>query len=130
MGLLDNIISAAQNLSRERGQGTADQTQAQQERSVLDGIADMFKSNGSQNILDSFRNQGLGNILNSWIGTGSNSPISVDQLRNALGPDRIRQIASRAGISEDRVGNLLRDLLPNVVDRATPNGTADPDDKQ
>ena len=128
MGFLDSIISAAQNLSQERGQAPTGGNQAQHERSVLDGIVDMFKNSGSRDIVNRFNQQGLGNIINSWIGTGSNSPISIDQIRSALGSDRIRQLAQRAGIPEDKVTEHLRELLPGVVDRATPQGTIDHDD--
>ncbi|MBN1534530.1 MAG: DUF937 domain-containing protein [Spirochaetes bacterium] len=129
MGFLDNIMNAARALSQEQGGAAAAQGQPQQQqRSMLDGIVDMFKNDGVSTIIDRFRQQGLGDLVSSWIGTGSNRPISADQLRSVLGPERIRQLAQRAGITEDRVPDFLKDLLPNVVDRATPNGSVDPDD--
>ncbi len=133
MGFLDSIISAAQTLSQEQQGAAQAQSQAGQpaqttQKSLLDGVVDMFKNEGPQSILNRFREQGLGDLVSSWIGTGSNSPISTGQLREVLGPDRIRQLAQRAGITEDKVPDFLKELLPNVVDRATPNGTVDPDD--
>jgi uncharacterized protein YidB (DUF937 family) len=132
MGFLDQIISAAQELTREPGRTPAEGSQApqtsqapqaNQERSVLDGLVDMFKTGGAQNILGGFTSRGLGDIINSWIGTGANRPISSEQVRTGLGADAIRQLAQRAGISEDKVMEHLRNLLPGVIDRATPRGT-------
>ena len=134
MGFLDKIISAAQELARDQGQTTAVGNQAQQvnqagqvaqgnqENSILEGLVDMFKTRGTQNVLGGFTSQGLGGIINSWIGTGSNSPISPDQIRNGLGADAIRQLAGRVGIPEEKVTEHLRRLLPGVIDRATPGG--------
>jgi uncharacterized protein YidB (DUF937 family) len=127
MGFLDNIMNAARTITQEQGQA-AGQAQPQQHGSLVDGLVDMFRTDGAHNVIDRFRQQGLGDLVSSWIGTGSNRPISADQVRSALGPERIRQLAQRAGITEDRVPDFLKDLLPNMVDRATPGGSVDPDD--
>ena len=136
MGFLDNIVSAAQELMKQPGNTAAGDNQQNQQnqpnqdnqqRSVMEGLVDMFKTGGTQNILGGFTSQGLGGIINSWIGTGANSPISPEQIRNGLGADKIRQLAQRAGIPEDRVMEQLRNLLPGLVDRATPQGSIEPD---
>lgn len=130
MGFLDNIMTAARGLTQERGQGQTDQTQTQHERSLMDGITDIFKADGINNIMNRFKDKGLGDIISSWIGTGTNKIISATQIREVLGSDRLKQLAQRVGLPEERVSNMLKDLLPKVVDRATPQGNIDPDDSK
>ena len=65
---------------------------------------------------------GLGDVISSWIGTGSNLPISGSQLQNVLGNDTISRLASQSGLSTENVQSQLAHLLPQVVDKLTPNG--------
>jgi uncharacterized protein YidB (DUF937 family) len=77
---------------------------------------------GLDGLVKSFENQGLGNLISSWIGTGQKLPVSTDQLQNVLGSDTIRNLAAKAGIPADQAGSALSQLLPQLVDQATPNG--------
>jgi uncharacterized protein YidB (DUF937 family) len=72
--------------------------------------------------LQGFHENGLGDIVNSWIGTGQNLSISSEQIQQALGSDKIKQLAAGAGISSDTVGSQLASLLPAIIDKLTPNG--------
>jgi uncharacterized protein YidB (DUF937 family) len=36
----------------------------------------------------------LGDVAGSWVGKGANLPVSGEQVINALGSDKIREIAS------------------------------------
>ena len=77
---------------------------------------------GLGGLLDSFRQSGLGKPIDSWIGTGPNEPVSPGQLGNALGPNIIKTLAERSGISEEELLKQLTQVLPGVVDKLTPNG--------
>ena len=65
---------------------------------------------------------GLGDVVNSWIGMGKNLPISADQLNNALGSDKLKDIATKFGIPPDQLTQILAQHLPKVVDKLTPKG--------
>jgi len=73
-------------------------------------------------LLDKLQKGGLGNAINSWIGSGQNQPVSPGQLGSALGPDIIKTIAQRSGLSEEEVVKQLSQVLPGVVDKLTPQG--------
>jgi len=62
---------------------------------------------------------GLGEIVGSWLGNGENSPISMDQITDLLGADKISEFASTLGLSEESAKGALADALPQVVDQAT-----------
>ncbi len=73
-------------------------------------------------------NSGLGNIISSWLGQGENAPISTNQITDLLGSDKISEFASSLGLSEDSAKGALADALPQVIDKATPEGSSMVDD--
>jgi uncharacterized protein YidB (DUF937 family) len=84
------------------------------------GNTDMRSLGG---LLDQLQKSGLGPQVSSWLGNGANLPVSVDQLRSALGDDTIRQISQTLGLPVDQLLNQLSQHLPATVDKLSPNGT-------
>lgn len=77
---------------------------------------------GLGGLLDKLQKGGLGNEANSWVGSGQNQPVSPGQLGSALGPDIIKTLAQRSGMSEEELTRQLSQALPGFVDRLTPKG--------
>jgi uncharacterized protein YidB (DUF937 family) len=77
---------------------------------------------GLGGLLDKLRNGGLADAANSWVGSGPNQPVPPGQLGSALGPDVIKTLAQRTGLSEDELTKQLAQVLPGVVDKLTPAG--------
>ena len=77
---------------------------------------------GLGGLVDKFQKGGLGNVINSWVGPGQNQPVSPNQLGPALGPDIIKTLAQRSGLSEEELIRQLSQVLPGLVDKLTPNG--------
>jgi uncharacterized protein YidB (DUF937 family) len=77
---------------------------------------------GLGGLLNQFQQSGLGDVVKSWIGPGQNQPISPNQLGSALGPQIIKVLAQKTGMSEQEITAHLSQILPNAVDRLTPNG--------
>ena len=122
MGLLDGVLgSLAGNIGG--GQQGSENPLLQMALQMLahrgDGSA---CSGGLGGLVDAFQNAGMGEQLKSWIGTGANMPISADQLTNVLGPDKIREIANQLGMSHGEVSGGLADMLPQLIDKLSPNG--------
>jgi uncharacterized protein YidB (DUF937 family) len=65
---------------------------------------------------------GLGDVAGSWVGKGANLPVSGEQVINALGSDKIREIASNLGITNTEVADGLASALPQLIDKLTPDG--------
>ena len=87
------------------------------------------QNGGITGLIDKLRQSGLGSQASSWVGTGDNLPVSGDQLRNALGPGQLEQIASHFGITQDQATSGLAQVLPELVNQMTPAGEV-PDDHQ
>lgn len=62
---------------------------------------------------------GLGEIVGSWLGNGENASISMEQITDLLGSDKISEFASQLGLSDESAKGALADALPQVVDQAT-----------
>jgi uncharacterized protein YidB (DUF937 family) len=77
---------------------------------------------GLGGLIDKLQKGGLGNAINSWIGSGQNQPVSPGQLGSALGPDLIKMLAQRSGMSEEEITRQLSQILPGLVDKLTPQG--------
>ena len=70
-------------------------------------------------LVSSLSQNGLGEIVGSWLGEGENASISLDQVKDLLGSDKISEFASQLGLSEESAAGALADALPKVVDQAT-----------
>jgi len=73
-------------------------------------------------LLEGFQRAGYGEDARSWVGTGANAPISPDVIEQVFGRSGLAAIARQAGIGEVEASQGLAQLLPEVVDRVTPNG--------
>jgi uncharacterized protein YidB (DUF937 family) len=81
-------------------------------------------SGGLAGLAQMFGKKGLGDVVSSWISTGANLPISAEQLKGALGSDVIGQLAAKAGLSPQAATGALAQMLPELIDKLTPNGSA------
>jgi uncharacterized protein YidB (DUF937 family) len=79
-------------------------------------------SGGLNGLISQFASKGLGDIINSWIGTGKNLPVSADQLQSVLGNDTVKNLASKLGMESGALTSQLTNLLPEVVNKLTPDG--------
>jgi uncharacterized protein YidB (DUF937 family) len=77
---------------------------------------------GLGGVMDAFQKGGLGDVMSSWVGTGSNRPISVEQLSQALGPDMLSQFGKAAGLGTKDAGSALSSILPELINGLTPQG--------
>ena len=64
----------------------------------------------------------MGGLVSSWIGTGENQPVSGEQIEQTFGSDKIQEIAQKLGISGAEASGGLAALLPQIIDKLTPEG--------
>jgi uncharacterized protein YidB (DUF937 family) len=83
---------------------------------------------GLGGLLEQLQRTGFREQADSWVSRGANKPISPDAMSQIFGKDGLEAISRQAGISPDEVSHGLSELLPEVVDRMTPDGKVpDPD---
>lgn len=94
----------------------------------LGGLGSVLGGAGLGGLLDQFRQRGLSNQADSWVGTGANQALAPEDVDGVFGADGISRIAQEAGLSDIETREGLAQLLPDVVDRLTPNGQVPSDD--
>jgi uncharacterized protein YidB (DUF937 family) len=77
---------------------------------------------GLNSLVSSLQSGGLGDAVASWLGSGENASVAPEQLKSALGEDTISQFAEKAGVSGSEASSLLAGMLPQVVDKLSPDG--------
>lgn len=118
MALMDSLLNAAaQALGGKDENGQSSLTEMAMNLVQQQG--------GVCNLINQLQQGGLGDVLNSWVSNQqSNLPVSGSDLQNALGSDAISQVAQKFGLDSQQAGDMLAQILPNLVDKATPNGSA------
>jgi uncharacterized protein YidB (DUF937 family) len=118
MGLLNSVIGA---LANSNGRGYA-------HNPALNAVVGMLANNsqigGLEGLINRMQQRGLGEVASSWISTGQNLPISPDQLKSVLGKDVLEGLAEQFDLTHSDVAGQLSQLLPQVIDKLTPNGQA------
>lgn len=133
MGLLDGLIGNVLGSGPSSNQGQdplgsvlgrfGGGNQPRSGNLLLQLALSMLRQNGGlEGILGKFRESGLSHQADSWVSTGQNMSISADQLQNVFGPSTISELASRLGVSEQQAGSEMAQVLPEVIDRLTPEG--------
>ena len=116
MGLLDSVTSMLGSSGAGEEPGTS--------HSILAAALEYVNQQpgGVTGLVQQFEQNGLGGVVSSWVGNGANQPVSPDQVQSVLGDGAINSIAQKAGVSPDQISTVLSQVLPHLVDKATPNG--------
>ena len=79
------------------------------------------QTGGLGGLLKSFQDKGYGDQAASWVSTGQNQSISADQIQDVLG-GLVQQVSQALGVSQQNASASLAELLPNLIDKLTPDG--------
>lgn len=123
MGLLDQISGAIGGMLGQAEAGAQSGGVGGANRGLLQQLLGMLSTPGAlSNITRGFQGAGLDNVLQSWVGTGENLPITGDQVKQVLGSGNVADLGARAGLNESDASNELAGMLPQVIDKLTPDG--------
>ena len=117
MGLLSEVLSMAG--------GNVQGVQPQQHATALSAILDYVNSpqvGGIAGLQKMFQQGGLGGVFSSWLSNGQNLPVSAGELQNVLHSPALQAAAQKAGIDPSQLTGAMTSLLPNLIDKLTPNG--------
>jgi uncharacterized protein YidB (DUF937 family) len=86
------------------------------------GTAGANPAGGLSDLVDSFRKGGLGEKADSWVSSGANHPVSEPEVAKGVGADVLDGLAAQTGLSREELLKRLSAVLPEMVDKMTPNG--------
>lgn len=96
----------------------------QQQGPLMNAVSGLIASSGGvDGLLQKFKDSGMQDHVASWIGTGENRAISGTDVNNALGEDAVQKVAQEAGIAPEHAASGLAQLLPQIINHLSPNGT-------
>jgi uncharacterized protein YidB (DUF937 family) len=79
-------------------------------------------SSDLSDLVSKLSDNGLGKQVRSWVGTGSNDAADPDQLAGALGSEKVHEVATEAGVTDDHAKTGIAAVLPQLFDQLTPDG--------
>jgi len=126
MGLLEGILGEV--LKNAIGGNVP----AQQQSHLPDIFGNILKNTDLGSIgglLKQLQEGGLERQIGSWLGNGQNMPVTPAQIKEALGNEKVKQIAQQLGIPVDEALKLLTQFFPEAVNQASPNGELEPEHK-
>ena len=119
MGMLDGLLGNVLSGMMTGGSNAS----AQQNNPLLQIALQILQQNGGVGgLVERFRQAGYGAQADSWVSTGQNMPINADVLQQVLGSGALRDIESQLGGASGSAAGDLASILPQIVDRMTPQG--------
>jgi uncharacterized protein YidB (DUF937 family) len=100
------------------------QSQPGQPTAIAGILQEVLAANGGgvAALVSRFQAAGLGSNAQSWVSTGENQPISPDQISNVFSTGQIKEWATQANTTPDKLSAVLAEALPQAVDHVTPGG--------
>jgi uncharacterized protein YidB (DUF937 family) len=86
------------------------------------GIAQGAAGGALTGLVTQFENAGLTERVRSWIGHGDNLAVTEEELATVFAPEQLQIWAVQAGTSPEALLKVMTEALPQLVDRATPEG--------
>jgi uncharacterized protein YidB (DUF937 family) len=80
------------------------------------------RNGGMGAVLDKFRQKGMTRQTQSWVDPGENQAIDEQGVEQVVGQDELRQMAQRLGVPEQEVAQAFAEIMPEMVDKLTPEG--------
>ena len=120
MGILDALIKNPQMIG-DVAKFASDNPQVA--KAALSFLSSGSGSGGGLGrVVGALQSGGLGDAVSSWLGSGDNVAVAPEQLKSALGDDNISKFAEQAGVSGSEASAVLAGLLPQIVDKLSPDG--------
>jgi uncharacterized protein YidB (DUF937 family) len=116
MGLLDNLGLG----------GVLGQLEASALPGLINTVLAQTQYHDLNGLVAALEKGGLDTQVKSWLGNGTNLPITPDQLKAVLGNTQVQDFARQLGLPVDSMLKILAEALPNIVDKASPNGILQP----
>ena len=132
MGLLESMLGSVMGSQQRAGAPSSGLgsliSMVANNPQLMQAVIAMLSNDSSQGglggLIAKFQRAGLGNVVSSWVGSGQNQPISGEQLTDVLGKDTMAELAEKLGTSQGDAAGQLSDILPDLIDRLTPQGQA------
>ena len=87
----------------------------------------MQRNGGIGGVLQRFQQKGYSQQAASWVSTGPNEELGPQAIGDVVGMDELSRLSQQLGVSNEDVSSGMAQILPEIVNRLTPQGSV-PDD--
>ena len=114
---MDILQIASQIFAQKMGGNLSENLVQTALKTLMDGdlnIADLvskFSENGA-----------LADTLRSWLGDGQNQSISVANIMDVFGGQKVEQFASSLGLNNESAAGGLAEMIPELIDKSSSGG--------
>jgi uncharacterized protein YidB (DUF937 family) len=116
MGLLDNL-GLGDMLKSLLGQAESGALPA-----LINAVLAKTEYRDLNGLVAALQKGGLDEQVKSWLGPGTNLPVTAEQLKAVLGNAQVQEFARQLGLPVDQALKTMAQYLPEIVDKASPNG--------
>ncbi len=116
MGLFSNLSIG------DAFKGALGQIEAAAVPALINAVLEKTQYHDINGLVAALQKGGLGPQVQSWLGSGTNLPITEEQLKTVLGNAQVQDFARHLGLPVDATLKMLAQYLPQLVDQASPNG--------
>ncbi|MGA8651156.1 MAG: YidB family protein [Xanthobacteraceae bacterium] len=116
MGLLDNLGLG------DLLKGLLGQAQSTALPALINAVLAKTQYGDLNGLVAALQKGGLDAQVKSWLGPGANLPITEEQLKAVLGNTQVQDFARHLGLPVDQALKVMAQYLPEIVDKASPNG--------
>jgi len=116
MGLLDNLGLG------DLLKGLLGQAQSTALPALIYAVLAKTQYGDLNGLVAALQKGGLDAQVKSWLGPGANLPITEEQLKAVLGNTQVQDFARHLGLPVDQALKVMAQYLPEIVDKASPNG--------
>ena len=80
------------------------------------------RNGGIGAVLERFRSKGYSQQAASWVSTGDNEALAPQAVADVVGMEELSRLSQQLGVSQEEVSSGMAQILPEVVNRLTPQG--------
>jgi uncharacterized protein YidB (DUF937 family) len=131
MGILDTVLGVIKSQAANSAAAGA-AAPGNGDSNLLESVIGMLsdpQSGGLSGLVEKIAAGGLADQVASWVGTGKNLPVTAEQIQEVLGSSFVKGLAEKMGINTADVAGSLSSMLPQIIDKLTPDGEVPGDNK-
>ena len=92
---------------------------------IMEALTGITSGNGLDlgGIAEKLKAGGLADQVSSWMGDGENESVSGDQITNALGAEKVNEMATKMGVDSSTAADKLSQAMPALMDKMSSGGS-------
>ena len=88
------------------------------------------RNGGIGGVLEKFQSKGYSQQAASWVSNGSNEELQPHAVNELMGTEELSRLSQQLGVSQEEVSSGMAQILPEMMNKLTPQGSVPEDGDQ